>query len=807
MIKESDFNKLYEEGERLVEYLPWLYEEDGIFLLADGSLGKIWEVSTREAEFKGDTTLESISKDFETLLKRLPEGVCYQIIFMTSPNIEEKFKKYEEYKEGEPAGISEITIKEKIDFLKSKQTLFREGNTTYSLRQFKAYFVIKIEFSSSTSSPSREYLNKKREIITKSSTIEKLFEEARIPFTTLEGEELVSLLCDIFNPEREIAPHLNTEQEIREQILFTQVQFEDDGLLFNDTKATVISIKALPLQTFPGMLTLFSNRPPIVDISGKIFITCNFFIDNQGKELGRIKTKNTFAFMHRFNFMGGRSVESDVIQRETERTIEKIYAEGKKVINASLHFIIYHPAENKAIVDDALNSLHFLSFEGFEETIIGPGVFLRSCPFGFSWKNEKFVKRCCKFVSDNLSDIVPLYGYFSGTNTPAQLYTDRHGQVVCFDLFDSNSPHSVISGITGAGKSFFVNDLIMQNLRLGASFFIFDKGGSYQKLCEVNGGQYIEIDPKTPTCINLFQPPSLTTDQLAFLVAVVSEMASGGEEREALRREERSFIQRCIEIMYSKAPTNGTEHTLGELVEIMRNEKVSFINGEQIAYKLSPFVGGGQYAGFFNGINQLNINNNFVVFEMGSIGSWKDLQVVLLLTLMYLLTEQVAKQRATRKFLLIDEAWSLLNTENTATFLENAYRTFRKYRCSVIAITQQVEDFTRTIAGKTILANAINRIFLAQNPEVIERMKETLSLVPAEINVLKAVKTQKGLYSEAFVKLEERQGVIRLIPSPFAYYLFTTDPKDIQKIKEIQEEFNFTTLEAIKYLTNKEAKK
>ncbi len=803
MIKESDFNKLYQEGERLVEYLPWLYEEEGIFLLVDGSLGKMWEISTREAEFKGDTTLDTISKEFEALLKRLPEGVCYQVIFMTSPNIEEKFRKYQEYKEGTPAGISEITIKEKIGFLKDKPQLFKEGNSTYSLRQFKAYFVMKVEFSSSTSFPSKEYLNKKRELTIKSGTIEKLFEEARIPFTPLKGQELVSLLCNIFNPERVIAPHLNSEQEIREQILFTQVQFEEDGLVFNDTKATVISIKALPLQTFPGMLTLFSNRPPVVDISGKVFITCNFYIDNQGKELGRIKTKNAFAFMHRLNFLGGRSVESDVIQRETERTIEKIYTEGKKIINASLHFIIYHPVENKAIVDDVLNTLHFLSFEGFEETIIGPGVFLRSCPFGFNWGNERFVKRCCKFVSDNLADIVPLYGYFRGTDTPAQLYTDRHGQVICFDLFDSNSPHGIISGITGAGKSFFVNDLIIQNLRLGASFFIFDRGGSYQKLCEVNGGQYIEIDPKTPTRINLFQPPSLTTDQLAFLVAVVSEMASGGEERESLRREERSFIQRCIEMMYSNPPVDK-EHTLGELVEIMRKEKISFINGEQIAYKLSPFVGGGQYAGFFDGVNQLNISNNFVVFEMGSIGVWKDLQVVLLLTLMYLLTEQVAKQRAVRKFLLIDEAWSLLNTENTATFLENAYRTFRKYRCSVVAITQQVEDFTRTIAGKTILANAVNRIFLAQNPEVIERMKETLSLSPPEINVLKAVKTQKGLYSEAVVKLEEKQGVIRLVPSNFAYWLFTTDPKDIQKIKEVQEEFNYTTLEAISYLAKRE---
>jgi conjugal transfer ATP-binding protein TraC len=236
----------------------------------------------------------------------------------------------------------------------------------------------------------------------------------------------------------------------------------------------------------------------------------------------------------------------------------------------------------------------------------------------------------------------------------------------------------------------------------------------------------------------------------------------------------------------------------------MKTEKIGVVDGERLAFRLSPFIGKGQYAGFFDGENQLDINNNFVVFEMGAIGVWKDLQVVLLLTLMYMLTEKVATQRDKRKFLLIDEAWSLLNTENTAVFLENAYRTFRKYRCSVIAITQQVEDFTRTIAGKTILANAVNRIFLAQNPEVIERMKETLSLTEAEVNILNSIKTRKGEYSEAFVKLEERQGIIRLIPSEFSYWLFTTDPKDIQKLTEIQEKHNCDIETAIKIIINKE---
>ncbi|MEM4134423.1 MAG: TraC family protein [Candidatus Micrarchaeia archaeon] len=804
MVRQSDFLKLYEEGERLVEYLPYLYEEDNIFLLCDGSLGVIWELSFRQAEFEGEQTLEKISSEFETLLKRLPEGLCYQTILLSSPNVETEFKKYLDYTEKEfgYSSIAKRTIEEKIKYYTTNKNSLIED---FSIRKFRLFFTAKIEPEKKTMYH-KEYREMKTQLITKVNSIEKLFQDAHIKTKILNGQELTSLLCNIFNPDREIATHYNPNQEIREQILYTQIFFEDSGLVFNKTKAVVLSLKALPLFTYPGMLTLFSGKLPIIDVADKFVLVCNFYIDQQSKEMTAIKTKNTFAFLHRFNLFGGRSIESEVIQRETEKTIEKIYAEGKKIVNAGLHFIIYHPVDNRTIVDEVLNSMHFLGFEGFEETIIGPGMFLRCCPFGFSFSNERFIKRCFKFVSDNLADVLPFYGFFQGTNTPAQLYLDRHGQVVSFDVFDSNSPHAIISGITGAGKSFFVNDLIMQNLRLGSSFFIFDKGGSYQKLCEIVKGQYVEISLDRPTCINIFKTSSLSTEQLAFLVAVVSEMASGGEEREALRREEKSFIQRCIEIMYTKPPKNGKEHTLSDLVEIMRQEKMSFIEGERLAFRLAPFVGNGQYAGFFDGINQLDIGSNFVVFEMGAVGVWKDLQVVLLLTLMYMLTEFVATQREKRKFLLIDEAWSLLNTENTAVFLENAYRTFRKYRCSVIAITQQAEDFIRTFAGKTILANAVNRFFLAQNPEVISRMKETLSIEDTEMDILKTIKTQKGKYSEVYVKLEEKKGVIRLIPSPFEYWLFTTDPKDLQKIKEIQQLYNCDIETAITHIINKEAK-
>ena len=128
--------------------------------------------------------------------------------------------------------------------------------------------------------------------------------------------------------------------------------------------------------------------------------------------------------------------------------------------------------------------------------------------------------------------MLPLYGSVKGTKTPAQMYLNRRGETVFWDFFDSNTnPHAIIIGASGAGKSFFVNDFILQNARSDAHFFVLDKGDSYKKLCSILGGQYVRFDLNNPVTINPFlKEPD--PEHIAFLVTVLSAMCSGGDERE-----------------------------------------------------------------------------------------------------------------------------------------------------------------------------------------------------------------------------------------------------------------------------------
>jgi len=167
---------------------------------------------------------------------------------------------------------------------------------------------------------------------------------------------------------------------------------------------------------------------------------------------------------------------------------------------------------------------------------------------------------------------------------------------------------------------------------------------------------------------------------------------------------------------------------------------------------------------------------------------------------MYFITNFVsqADMKPKRKFLLIDEAWSLLKLKNTAEFITNSFKTYRKYHCSTVAITQEIVDLMGNACGIAIQANAANKVFLKQEPNVIDSLKTFASLTEIEIELLKSVETQKGKFSEALVISDSSRGVIRLVPDPLLYWLATSDAKENDYLENMIQKFEGRYLEALK---------
>jgi conjugal transfer ATP-binding protein TraC len=427
-----------------------------------------------------------------------------------------------------------------------------------------------------------------------------------------------------------------------------------------------------------------------------------------------------------------------------------------------------------------------------KEEIIAPALFLTCLPLNFDHRLEHFIRRERRMLSDNFADMLPLYGAMRGTSMPAALYLNRRGEPVGVDLFDSETnPHAVIIGASGAGKSFLTNDLIYQNYRLGGHFFVLDKGHSYRKTCQILNGQYIHFDLKAPLTINPFLAPP-TSENLAFLVEVLALMASGGDDRDRLAREEKGFLQQAVLEAYGRV--KDREVVLSDVIAVLAGDM-----GARLALRLAPFTKNGQYGKFFDGPNAFTVDKRFTVFELAELSAYPDLQLVVLLNIMFFITQFVSseKLRAERKFLLIDEAWQLLKMANTADFIANAFKTFRKYRCAALAITQEVSDLLQQKSGLAILANTANKIFLKQEVPVIEQLKKELSLSDEVAALLRSVRTVKGKYSEALMMTPSSTGVVRLVPDPFLYWAATSEPRDNAYLEEARQRFGGDLLLAL----------
>jgi conjugal transfer ATP-binding protein TraC len=834
MMKTKTLESFLEEGQAFGELLPYFSHENGLYVLKDGSLGQIWEISLLESETKSASHLESLAQMIEGIIIRLPEDlVSCQFILFSDSDFDERLQSYMDFSDVSSNEIVKACSNSRLEHLNRGKAGFFDTHTgIFSTKRIRCFFTMRYFphiLRTNTKDKIRFYFTPKNSIREKMSesflancqslsrfanVVEGVFRACEIKFSKVDEEILHKLLYKLLNPKRSKTlpmPLFRHDEPLIDQILYNRPKATPEGFEFEKELFKVITLKELPITTETGMFTAEitkGTRFSMLDLIKDFIMVINFYIPNQEEAVRRVKMQKAFSFMQRANMFGDKAVEAVEKKEELDSVIRETFSSGHKIIYPRIHFIVSgsDPEKCESDVANILNALSRLGIEGLKEEIIAGSLFLSCLPLCFDHYYETFIKRTKRMISNNLADMLPLYGSVKGTSTPAQVYLNRRGETVFWDFFDSNTnPHAIIVGASGAGKSFFVNDFILQNARSDAHFFVLDKGDSYKKLCSLLGGQYVRFELNDPVTINPFlkEPDS---EHTSFLVTVLSEMASGGDERERLSREEAGVLQKAIAASYKERKDKDREVTLSDCIEKLNSHACNKALGTgesigiKLALKLRPFTREGQFGRFFDGNNQFNLGAKFTVFELGNLSAHADLQLVVLLNIMYFITNFVSQpdMKPKRKFLLIDEAWSLLKLKNTAEFITNSFKTYRKYHCSAVAITQEIVDLMGNACGVAIQANAANKVFLKQEPNVIDSLKTFASLTEIEIELLKSVETQKGKFSEALVISDSSRGVIRLVPDPLLYWLATSDAKENDYLENMIQKFEGRYLEALK---------
>ncbi len=393
----------------------------------------------------------------------------------------------------------------------------------------------------------------------------------------------------------------------------------------------------------------------------------------------------------------------------------------------------------------------------------------------YSNMNTSPLSACFPFISSDLSSND---GILYGIN--------RHNSsLIIYDRFDLENANCVVFATTGAGKSYTVKLEVLRSLMMGTSIIIIDPEQEYKMLCDTVGGAYINFSLNSSNRINPFDLPKAipgenSTDILRS--AVIDMIGLINIMIGKMNPQETATMEKAIIETYAKKDItpdsnfdNITPPTMSDLVEVLNG----IVGGDLLAQKLYRFTEG-TFAGIFNKPTNINVYNEFVVFNI------RDLQDELRPIAMYILLKYVwneIRSQLKKRILVVDEAWIMMQYEDSAKFLYGLVKRARKYYLGVTTITQDVSDFLGSSWGKPIVTNSALKILLKQSSGAIDLIGQTFNLTTGEKQVLLDSEIGQGIFFAG-----SKHVAISIIAFPTEHRVITTNPKDILKMQGLNEQ-------------------
>jgi type IV secretory pathway VirB4 component len=387
-----------------------------------------------------------------------------------------------------------------------------------------------------------------------------------------------------------------------------------------------------------------------------------------------------------------------------------------------------------------------------------------------------------KFNSSPLSSFFP-FTSFDLTSDNGILYgINRHNSsLVLFDRFSLTNYNSVTFATSGAGKSYSIKLEILRSLMFGSEVIVIDPEREYEYLAEATGGRFFNISLSSNHHINPFDlpppgadenPADVLRSQVVHLIGLFRLMLGG------LSPEEETIIDLAIRETYAlKDITEQINFADLEPPLLSDFEMVlAGMNGStSLISRLQKYTSG-TWSGFMNQPTNVDINQKFIVFSL------RDMEDELKTIAMFIITNYIwsaIRRRLVKRLLVIDEAWWMMKSEDTASFLFSLAKRGRKYYLGIATITQDVDDFLRSPYGVPMITNSSLQFLMKQSPTAIDNIQRTFNLTDEEKYLLLESDVGEGLF---FVGL--KHVAIKVIASYTEDQIITSDPSQILKIQQ-----------------------
>ena len=559
---------------------------------------------------------------------------------------------------------------------------------------------------------------------------------------------------------------------LRDTIAPSSFEIESNFIKIGKRYARTLFVYGYPRTLFTGWLSPLINLDEVIDISMFIEpVESRVVLENLRKKVGQLEASITIN--QEKGMVRDPGLEAAV--QDAEELRDALQVGEERFFRFGLYFTIYgKDLEELDLVQRKVESMLGSSLIYTKPaTIQMEQGFNSSVPIatdllGISRNmNTGSLSTSFPFTTAELSqDKGIMYG------------VNRHNNsLVIFDRFSLENANMAVFAKSGGGKSFAVKLECLRSLMMGTEIIIIDPENEYKTLCDAVGGGFLRLSLASDTRINPFDLPQTVDPEEAdnalraniIMLTGLIRLMCGDLSQTELADLDVALINTYAEKGITNDPLTHTAEppTMTDLYNTLISMGGT---GPSIAARLRRYVEG-TFSGIFSQQSNVDLNSKFVVFNI------RDLEdemrpIGMYITLNYIWNR--VKSEKKKRILVVDEAWQLMQYQESAQFMFSIAKRARKYYLGLTTISQDVEDFLSTRLGRAVVSNSSLQLLLKQSPSAVDIVADTFKLTSEERNRLTQFPVGEGLFFAGLSHV-----ILRILASPTEEQLITTNPQQL----------------------------
>lgn len=560
---------------------------------------------------------------------------------------------------------------------------------------------------------------------------------------------------------------------LRDFISPSSIEFSSDHFRLGSRYGRSFYIYGYPRQVSTGWMSTLINVDEVIDISMFIEpVESVIVLKNLRRKVGQLEAD--IQIQHEKGKVRDPRLEAEI--QDAEELRDSLQVGEERFFRFSLYFTIYaEDMDELEFVQHKMESLLGQQLVYSKPATVQQEQALNSTmPQGL---DELSIQR--NISTGALSTTFPFTSADLSQDDGILYGINMHNNgLVIFDRFSLENANAVVFAKSGAGKSFTVKLEALRQMMMGTEIIIIDPENEYQRLTEAVGGSYVRLSLNSDTRINPFDLPHVFDEEdadnalrsnLITLHGLMRLMMGANIGAAAEADMDQALIDTYAKAGITNDPLthSTTPPTIGDLYETLLHMGGT---GPQLAQMVRKYTTG-TFSGIFSNQSNISLDNKMVVFNIRDLE--EDLRPVAMYIVLSYIWNKVRSDKA-KRMLIIDEAWQLLQFEDSAKFMFSIAKRARKYYLGLTTISQDVEDMLSSKMGRAIVNNSSLQILLKQSPAAVDAVAGTFRLTSEEKKRLTQFPVGQGLFFAGMNHIH-----IKIDASPTETELITTNPQQL----------------------------